>query len=108
MGRGIHFWPVVRVFETQFTPLPFELIEDGEPLDLTDLTVTLTASFNSVVKFTEDLLLTDPTEGMAELPAMDVFDESGDWEAIIEIKGPVNEKFFTEEFLFRVKKPTGV
>jgi len=108
MGRGIHFWPVVEVFETQVTALPFELIEGTEPIDLTGYTVTVTAAFNLVVKFTEDLTITDPTKGEAELPALDLFDESGDWEAIIEVKGPIDEKFFTEEFLFRVKKPTGV
>jgi len=108
MGRGIHFWPVVEVFATQVTAIPFQLIEGSEPIDLTSYTVTMTAAFNGTVKFTEDLTIIDPAKGEAELPALDLFDESGDWESIIEVKGPVDEKFFTEEFLFRVKTPTGV
>jgi len=92
-------WPIVPVFVGQITDIPFEFTIYGIDHDPSSGTAEIRATLNGVIKFTKAMDLT----AVPFLPKEDLFDEIGDWPAIVKfIDG--EGTFYSEQFYFRVMK----
>ena len=106
MARGIHFWPIAPAWVGLIDDISFEFFEAGQPMDLTGATAKCSAEFNKASKFSVNLTATDEATGQFFLPADDLFDEEGDWEAIIAFTR-LGNVFYSERFIFQVQTPIG-
>lgn len=107
MPRGIKARPIVEVWVGMLYDIPFELVVDGALLPpASGRIVTVTAEYNGAVKF--QAILVDVSGGWV-MEASDLFDEKGDWDAVVKIEEDAGAiVYFAELFIFRVQDPGGV
>lgn len=102
MPKGGDRWPVIPVFMKQEIDIPFGFSVYGLEFDASGGSAEVRAAFDGAEKFTAPIDLT----GVPFLPAADLFDEIGDWSAIIKFDDGANT-FYSEQFYFRVMKAGG-